>query len=41
MILLVELEVGIAFLTLALSSEDSADGADGIVGIFFAKRARK
>lgn len=32
MILLVELEVGIAFLTLALSSEDKADGADGMIG---------
>jgi hypothetical protein len=31
MILLVELEVGIAFLTFALSSDDNADGAEGIV----------
>jgi hypothetical protein len=34
MILLVELEVGIAFLTFALSSEDKADGAEGIVAAF-------
>jgi hypothetical protein len=31
MILLVELDVGIAFLTFALSSDDNADGAEGIV----------
>jgi len=30
MILFVDDDVGIAFLTFALSSEDKADGADGI-----------
>jgi hypothetical protein len=30
MILLVEDDVGMAFLTFALSSEDKADGADGM-----------
>ena len=33
MILLVELDVGMAFLTFALSSEDKADGADGMNGV--------
>jgi hypothetical protein len=32
MILFVEDEVGIAFFTFALSSEDRADGADGMGG---------